>query len=496
MVRRRTINIPLFWKFFALSTVIIILFGIIARYELRNSLYNSLNSEIIQKEIALSKLCSEKSLNSLVYNDKIALLNTITSIKKSDSSILYIFILDKNKNIIVKNNDIKINRRLIEANTLKKFNFNTKVLKLKDKSILTVRDIVYPIMQGEIGTVRIGIDEQHIQNEINRTGTKIIILVVIFFFIGMLGSFIFSYLITHPVTKISTKAAEINFNDLENQDCTLSLKPIKIKKYEITDELTTLSITFSEMLFRLKESYKQLNETQQALVHTEKLASLGTLSAGIAHEINNPISGIINCAWNIAQRPENKERSVEYANLIIEAAEKVSVVIKEMLNYSRNDNIILKKIKLKEIIDSSIHLITHKLERSNIELVSHIPDNSEVNVSPVQVEQIFVNLMMNSMDSILEKQQKKPDFKGLIEINFESTKEKQIVYFKDNGVGIAPENKFKIFDPFFTSKDIGKGTGLGLSISFFIMKKLGGSIYLKHSDRNSTEFVIEFLKPN
>ena len=248
---------------------------------------------------------------------------------------------------------------------------------------------------------------------------------------------------------------------------------------------------FSEMLIRLKISYTELKETQGALVQAEKLASLGTLAAGVAHEINNPVSGIKNCTKRILKNPENAEQNQKYMELIKEATDRIESVVHHLLNFSRKQDFIFDKVNLNLVIENAISLTDYKLQRSNLIVKTTFDNQYFVNGSANHLEQVFVNLILNSLDAILERMEFEPDLKGEIEASIMRSAGKVYAIFKDNGMGIPNEIQNKIYDPFFTSKEVGKGTGLGLSVSFNLIKEHGGKIFFTTAKGHGTEFTIE-----
>jgi len=489
--QNKTINIPLFWKFTFISTITVFLFGIISIYFLWSSVYTSFEKEIDKRCIVLSRIVSEKVLTPMVYDDVLSIYNILDEIKQSDPSISYIFILSNSNQLIAHTYGVNINPSLLKANSLNSNNLNIEVLETYNYKYPIVRDIAYPILNGEVGTVRLGIVEEHIQQELKDATKDLIIMIAVFFIVGLLGALVFSSMITLPIKKISQRAQIIDLDQIDSSKNMIDRKRRKIFSIQINDELDILVTKFSEMLERLENSYLELKETQDALVQAEKLASLGTLSAGVAHEINNPISGIKNCTNRIIKHPENTERNSQYILLIKEATDKIENVVQHLLNFSRKQNFIFEKVVLNNIIDNAIKLTSHKIENRSIEIKAIYSDDFYVNASSNHLEQVFVNLILNSLDAILERKDKEPGLEGKIEMDISRNKDKVIAHFRDNGMGIPLEIQNKIYDPFFTSKKVGKGTGLGLSVSFNIIKEHKGGIRFISSIAKGTEFIIE-----
>ncbi|HPR33854.1 MAG TPA: ATP-binding protein, partial [Prolixibacteraceae bacterium] len=261
----------------------------------------------------------------------------------------------------------------------------------------------------------------------------------------------------------------------------------------------------------LYDTIRRLSEAQSQLVASEKMASLGVLTAGIAHEINNPVNFIytgINSLNNdmndlrifieevdellknsgineLIDRVEalKTERDFDEIMEIIPqtiddiriGAERAADIIKGLRNFSRIDKDALQYYNIHEGIDSSLLLLRNKF-KNHIEIVKDYRQLPQIECYPGKLNQVFMNLLSNAIDAI--------DKKGTITIRTRLEGEDRItIEVEDTGEGIHPENLGKIFDPFFTTKSVGKGVGLGLSISFGIIKDHDGTIDVK-SDRN------------
>jgi len=491
-IGNRTIRIPLFWKFALMSIIIVAIFGSVNLYMLWSSVYTSFEKEIDKRCKVLAKIVSDKALTPMVYDDNLSLYTILDEIKQSDPSISYIFILNNANHLVAQTYDIRLPEGLVNANTIKSGPYSIKVIKTNNYKYPVIRDIAYPILNGEVGTVRLGIVEEHIQQEIADATRNLLVMIFAFLATGLTGALFLSYLITSPIKRISQKAQIIDLNYIGSEEYIIDdSQKSKFLNIEITDELDVLETKFSEMVTRLGKNYRELSETQKALVQAERLASLGTLSAGVAHEINNPISGIKNCSNRIIKNPQNTEQNLKYIVLIKEATDKIENVVQHLLKFSRKQEIVLSKLNLLTVIESALALTGHKLESSQITPEIKCSNNCFVNGSANHLEQVLVNLIINSLDAIQERKEMEPSIKGEIKINVQSISDKVYIHLIDNGKGIDEKIQNKIFDPFFTSKEVGKGTGLGLSVSFTLIKKHNGKIQFSSKSGKGTEFVIE-----
>ncbi len=252
----------------------------------------------------------------------------------------------------------------------------------------------------------------------------------------------------------------------------------------------------------LEQALKDLQEKESQLVQSEKMAGLGRLVAGIAHELNNPIGFIyanmdhfrryvgelqqVFGATSLdSQASERSQKAFDVLGRLIEScsngAERIKRIVQGLRTFSRLDEAERKAVDLHEGIDSTLDLLEHHL-KDRIEVHKTYGDLPLVECYAGQVNQVFMNLLTNAADAI--------EGEGQIEISTAADDGTVRVSIKDTGAGIPPENLSSIFDPFFTTKEIGKGTGLGLSISYGIVQKHDGEIEVQSEVGAGTTFSV------
>ncbi len=232
---------------------------------------------------------------------------------------------------------------------------------------------------------------------------------------------------------------------------------------------------------------KKLKEMLIQVAQSEKMASLGQLAAGVAHEINNPLTGILLYANLALERFDNDENPIrKYLKSVIDDAERCRDIVKNLLAYSRQASPTKEIFQVNSLIEHSLNLIRDQELLLNITVVKDMSDEMMlIHADKNQLSQVIINLVMNAADA-MEK-------KGVLTFRTYRKKPLKKVYIEvsDTGCGISKENLSKIFDPFFTTKDTGKGTGLGLSTSYGIIKENGGQISIKDTSIRGTTFLIE-----
>ena len=236
---------------------------------------------------------------------------------------------------------------------------------------------------------------------------------------------------------------------------------------------------------QLQDSLNTLAETQAQLIQHEKLASIGQLAAGVAHEVNNPLGSIVLFAHLVKQKLTQEDPSREDLSFIIEEAKRCQSIISGLLNFSRQGQLFLKEQNISSVIDKMIKAVRQLPQFYNIDIRVYIqPNIPDVLLDADQLYQVFLNLALNAADAM-------PDG-GALMIRAEIDQDRLRILFEDTGVGIEKNNLPKLFAPFFTTKQIGKSAGLGLAIAYGIVKMHKGIIKVHSSVvGEGTTFMIE-----
>ncbi len=236
---------------------------------------------------------------------------------------------------------------------------------------------------------------------------------------------------------------------------------------------------------RVEVRTKKIQEMQSVLIRSEKLASLGELVAGIAHELNNPLTGIMIHAPMIAEDARLDPSLRDDCKIIIEEARRCSKIVGELLDFSRVSDIQKTRGSINEIIDRALALIEHHADFHDIEIIKEFGMNiPELFMDASQIEQVVVNMLVNASQAM-------PDGGSLtITTELRPGAGTVAIQLTDTGVGISDQNLEKLFDPFFTTKGH-KGTGLGLSVSYGIIESHGGEIHVQSKVGEGTTFTIE-----
>ena len=268
------------------------------------------------------------------------------------------------------------------------------------------------------------------------------------------------------------------------------------------DEIDTLVETFNTTMLELGRFRQHLEESvdearQQAkaaeknLVIAQRLAATGKLASGIAHEVNNPLAGMQNAARRLKRGPPpSPEKQEEYLDLIIDGLSRVQETVKKILRFTPH-KVAPQAVAIETVLQRSLALASHRIEVEGVEVFVDLPGDAMVYGDPFELQQVFLNVLINAMDAIGEV-----DRKGELTIRGSSADGELKIELADNGCGMPEDEIAQAFDLFYTSKEVGEGTGLGLSIAHHVIQNHGGRILLRSEPGQGTtvEIVLPLLE--
>jgi len=269
---------------------------------------------------------------------------------------------------------------------------------------------------------------------------------------------------------------------------------------------------------KIEKAYSELKSTQAQLIQSEKMASLGELTAGIAHEIQNPLNFVNNFSdvntelieeLNAERLKSSAERNEQLENEILndikENEQKINhhgkradAIVKGMLQHSRSSSGVKESTNINALCDEYLRLAYHGLRAKDKSFNARIKTDYDENVGNIKIisqdiGRVLLNLYNNSFYAVIEKKKQQPDgYEPTVSIGTKKINGKVEIKVKDNGSGIPQKVLGKIFQPFFTTKPTGQGTGLGLSLSYDIIKAHGGEIRVETKEGEGSDFIINF----
>jgi len=221
---------------------------------------------------------------------------------------------------------------------------------------------------------------------------------------------------------------------------------------------------------------------EEQLQHSEKMASIGILAAGVAHEVNTPLTGISSYTQMLRQQIKNDDPRSALLEKIEKQTFRAAKIVNNLLNFSRASKAEFENLDTNKVLLDVLSLLEHQLERGRIKVRKELSDLPLVRGNENRLQQVFFNLILNARDAMPKG--------GWLTLATRAEDDAIVVEVRDTGHGIKPEHVRRIYDPFFTTKGIGRGTGLGLSISFGIVQEHGGAIFVESVPGQGTTFQV------
>jgi C4-dicarboxylate-specific signal transduction histidine kinase len=345
-----------------------------------------------------------------------------------------------------------------------------------------VRDIAMPMLEGEAGVARVGISERRTENVLGKVRQRFLAFAAAALILGMLMAAAGARLITQPIRSVAAAASAVAAGDWSQQ---------VVARGE--DEVAMLGRAFNTMLAQLRESRVRLEEDaanlarelrqrqllQQQLIQSGKLAAIGTLAAGIAHELNQPLTAVraqvqeLLSSGSVGGDDEAMLHDVEGQTT------RMMQIIEHLRTFSRESLTEKALIPVNKVVTRALGMVGQQLRSRGIEVrLDLAPEAGEIEANATQVEQVLLNLLTNARDALDGRGG------GVIRMSTqraaggEGTGAGVLIEVSDNGPGIPAELRDRLFEPFFTTKPVGRGTGLGLSVSHGIVTDHGGRIQL------------------
>lgn len=343
-----------------------------------------------------------------------------------------------------------------------------------------------------VGSVTLSLSSANMNHQIRILARGVLVLTLVVLVIGILIAYGLVRIIVEPTRRLVQATRRITDGDLT------SLVEVRSQ-----DEIGDLAISFNQMTVELKRSLdsledvnacleskvmertRELEATQNQLIQAEKLSALGQLVSGVAHELNNPLSGILGYS-QLLLRGQVDGKMQKGLERIESEAQRCKKTVQNLQIFARKHLPQKRPVSIHAILESTLELRAYQLSVNDIQVVRKYDESlPQILADFHQLQQVFLNLIINAHQAM-----KGVDRKGILTIITKREKEKILVSIGDNGTGIPPDILSKIFDPFFTTKEVGQGTGLGLSICFGILQAHRGDIQVR-STAGETWFTVE-----
>jgi len=443
--------------------VTVVFFVIIA---VRSVFIDAFRGELEKRAISIAGNLSDRIANQILLKDSFQISTAFNEVLDKERDVEYIFATDQEGRIVAHTFDSGIPSGILDWNPVEDKVMNIQLL---DTEKGYIRDVGVAIFKNSKSQLHLGIREDSLIQTLNRaryiTWPSIILVIVL----GIIASFVFSRLITKPLNKCIEFIKVLGRGEYGTKVAVTS-----------SDEIGYLAHHFNTLSMQLKSAKEKMEEayTYTHLLQAEKLSSIGQISAGLAHELKNPMTTLKMMFQAFREQPDMTK---EDAEIIHHEIEKIDKILTNFMGFVKQRSFHFSEINLNELIDRVLSLATFDIENSGIAIQKDLVDALPVvKADRSLLEQVFLNLVLNAVQAM-------PDG-GEIRISGKSDDRFAEVMIWDRGGGIPADIRSKIFDPFFTTKD--SGTGLGLSIAYNIIKSHGGSLFFNSNEGVGTVFTV------
>ncbi|MCK5286908.1 MAG: HAMP domain-containing protein [Thermodesulfovibrionia bacterium] len=457
-------------KIILLTTSVALCVAFLIIISIRGVVINAFRAELQKKAVSLAGTLSERIANTIILKDHFQTTKALNEVLNREKDLEYIFVTDEEGNIFTHTFHNGTPSDILSWNPLNNRAINVQLL---DTEVGYIRDVGVTIIDGTKSELHVGIKEASLKSVLSRMRNITMPIIIVVILLGMIASFFMSRLITEPLNKFVEFTRILGSGEFNRR-----------LEVQSRDEVGYLAHSFNRLSWELKAAKEKIEEayTYTHLLQAEKLSSIGQISAGLAHELKNPITTLKMLFQAFGEQPDMTK---EDAEIIQSEIEKIDTILTRFLGFVRQKDFHSSEIDINTLVNHVLTLATFDLQHNGIvvhkdmiETLPHIKGDRSL------LEQVFLNLVLNSIQAM-------PDG-GEIRISGKTDNGFIEIMIWDKGSGIPSDIKAKVFDPFFTTK--ADGTGLGLSIAYNIIKTHGGQLYFNSNERSGTVFTVKLPK--
>ena len=457
-------------KITLLTTAIAVSVVFFTLLPIRAVVINAFRGELEKKAVSIAGNLSDRIANHILLKDYFQTTKALKEVLNKEKDLEYIFVTDEEGKIFAHTFNNGTPPDILSWNPLDNKAINMQLL---DTEKGYIRDVGMNVFQDTKSELHIGIREDSLSRTLAKMRYLTVPVIMAVILLAVIASFILSRLITNPLNKF------VEFTKLLGQ----GEFGVKVD-VPYGDEIGYLARNFNTLSMQLKSAKEKMEEayTYTHLLQAEKLSSIGQISAGLAHELKNPMTTLKMMFQAFKEQPDMTKEDAEVINNEIE---KIDKILTNFLGFVKQKGFHFSRVDLNALIDRVLSLATFDIGSAGIvvqkDLLEALP---AVKADRALLEQVFLNLVLNAVQAMPGG--------GEIRISGKSDDRFAEVMIWDKGVGIPSDIRSKIFDPFFTTKD--EGTGLGLSIAYNIIKSHGGNLFFNSNEGAGTVFTVRLPK--
>lgn len=444
-----------------LNVFVVVGLGVMISIAVRTVVTNSMREELTEQGNSVARNLSERIADAILLNNLYSVQEAIENVLKTEHDIEYIYVTGKQGFVSAHTFSNGHPPDLLAWNPLKHNNSSSIQLLRTEHGL--IRDIGLRVFEGLDHELHIGLKEDRIKQTLDSIRNITVAITIMAILMGSALSCLLSRLVTRPLSILTDFTHSLSRGDFGKTVC-----------IRTRDEVGELSQTFNNLSLELEKYRRKMEESYKQMLRTEKLTALGRLSAGLAHEIRNPLTSIKVLFQTFRDNPDLTKEDMK---VVLSAAEQMDDLLTRFLRFAKGDEFTLTYVYINSLIKLVINLAQFQTKNQSIEVDLQLSKLPPLKADRAMIEQALLNLILNAIEAMPEG--------GTLSLSSKVHDGFALVSIGDTGTGIPEEIRDSIFDPFFTTK--GDGTGLGLSIVYNIIHLHSGEVSFE-SNRNGTTF--------
>lgn len=469
---RRSLDELLVWTGLLLLAMVTLPLAIYFTWHMSNAAHYSL----AERAGTLGRNVAVESVHPMLVNDRLALHDRLMKALESEAEAFYVVIADPQgqpvAHTFARGYPARLRSIWDQA--------NRGVARFRS-SEGPMMDVAVPIMDGRLGSVHVGMSRRAAAQTTRRTLAVMSVALALALATLLGGSRFVAAKVCRPLHRLEAEVALLP----ERSD------GLRAQEIGGTREVRSLAAKFSDMIERQRGLEREREQTIERMVHTERLAALGTLTAGLAHEINNPLDGMLECVRFLSADPHRSERSKKFYPMMEEGLNRISRVMSGMLTFARTGREVrLAPYPMRDLLSSALVLVEPKLQQMNVKLAWKKPGGCVCLCDRDAASQAILNIVLNAAEAAAESEV------PTVRLDAFCAPEDVYLMIEDSGLGVPDDLRERIFDPFVTSKPRDRGTGLGLAVSRQLIRAVGGDIILceERSELGGAKFAVRLRR--
>lgn len=470
---RRSLDELLVWTGLLLLAIFTMPLAVYFTWHISNAAHHSL----AERAGTLGRNVAAESVNPLLVHDRLALHDRLLKAVESEAEARYMVIADPEGRPVAHTFPRGCPAGLRDI--WEQANRGEARFRSSEGPMV---DVAVPILDGRLGTVHVGMSRRAAVQTTRRTLAVMSATLALALASLLVGSRFIASKVCRPLHRLE---AEVSLLPERSEG-------FRAQEIGGTREVRSLAEKFSSMLHRQRALEREREQTTERIAHTERLAALGTMAAGLAHEINNPLDGMLECVRFLNVDPHRSERWNKFSPMIEEGLTRISRVMSGMLTFARTGREIrLAPHAMGDLLNSALVLVEPKLQQMNVKLAWKKPGGCVCLCDRDAASQAILNIVLNAAEAAADN-----DSGAAVRLEAFCGPEDVYLMIEDSGPGVPQHLKESIFDPFVTTKPRDRGTGLGLAVSRQLIRAVGGDIILceERSELGGAKFAVRFRR--